>query len=695
MTTHLVRSCCRGCHGGCGVLITVEDNRVKEIRGDPDCPINRGWLCIKGKLAHTIAHNPKRLLSPLRKRGGSWRKISWDDAFVEISDRFMRVKDEYGAQSVALGYGTGRDNEAFIYRFANAFGTPNVLTAGHVCYGPRIAAGIARCGNLPVVDYEGNPRCVIAWGANPLISHPDEYKGIYLTKALQKGAKLITIDPRRTILARRADIWLSPKPGTDGALAWGMINALIDNRWYDETFVRDYVHGWDEFCQRAREYNLDWATEKTGLKESEICSVAELFARVRPAGIHWGVALEQSKNCINTISLLICLMTMTGNLDRPGGNVFYPRPPVMSSSELGAHTLLPEKIRAKRLGGGRFRLADTIGVINPKAIWDAVLEEKPYPVKALFLISTNPVITRGKSREVKAALAKVGFLVVADFFMTPTAQEADLVLPSSTWLEHDYVADLWKRHGSVQARQKAVQIGECRSDYDILNELGKRCTDTSLWWPTVKDALEAILSSSGLSWEEFCERGYLRGQRVFRKYLSRGFSTPTGKVEFYSTTMERLGYDPLPGYDDLPEAPWTSPELCTQYPYQLLTGARIPNFFHSENRVPGPLRDRRSDPLVEIHPDLAAVKGIENGDWVRIESLRGSVSLRAVVTDRVPRTVLAADHGWWFPEMDQDLGWDRSNINILTDNGYETCDPAMGSTNLRVLLCNLEKAART
>jgi anaerobic selenocysteine-containing dehydrogenase len=365
----------------------------------------------------------------------------------------------------------------------------------------------------------------------------------------------------------------------------------------------------------------------------------------------------------------------------------------MSSSELGAHTLLPEKIRAKRLGGGRFRLAETIGVINPKAVWDAVLEEKPYPVKALFLISTNPVITRGKSREVKAALAKVGFLVVADFFMTPTAQEADLVLPSSTWLEHDYVADLWKRHGSVQARQKAVQIGECRSDYDILNELGKRCTDTSLWWPRVKDALEAILSSSGLSWEEFCERGYLRGQRVFRKYLSRGFSTPTGKVEFYSTTMERLGYDPLPGYDDLPEAPWTSPELSPQYPYQLLTGARIPSFFHSENRVPGPLRDRRPDPLVEIHPDLAGVKGIENGDWVKIESLRGSVSLRAVVTDRVPRTVLAADHGWWFPEMDQDLGWDRSNINILTDNGYETCDPAMGSTNLRVLLCNLEKAA--
>ncbi len=367
----------------------------------------------------------------------------------------------------------------------------------------------------------------------------------------------------------------------------------------------------------------------------------------------------------------------------------------MSASRLGAHRLLPKEAREKRLGGNRFRLADHIAVINPKAVWDAILEEQPYPVKALFLVSTNPVITRANSREVKAALQSVGFMVVADFFMTPTAQEADLVLPSATWLEHDYVADLWKRHGSVQARQKAVQIGECRSDYEILNELGNRCTNASQWWHAVKDALNEILSPSGLSWEEFCERGYLRGPRVFRKYLKDGFSTPTGKVEFHSTTMERLGYDPLPGYDEPAESPWSSIHLLDRYPYQLVTGARIPSFFHSENRVPGPLRDKRPDPLVEIHPDLAVEKGIQDGDWVKISSLRGSALQRAVVTERVPRSVVAADHGWWFPEIEKDLGWDRSNINILTDNAYDTCDPAVGATNLRVLLCNIEKADET
>jgi len=691
MARRLVKSCCRGCHGGCGVLVTVEDNIVKKIKGDPECPINRGWLCIKGKLAHTITHNPKRLLHPLRKSGQTWQRISWDEAFGEISERFLQIKKQLGAEAVVLGYGTGRDNEAFIYRFANLFGTPNVLTAGHMCYGPRIVTGITRCGNLPVVDYEGNPKCVIVWGANPILSNADEYKGIYLTQAMKKGAKLIVVDPRRTILTKKADLWLRIRPGTDGALAWGMLNVILENGWYDEEFVDEYVYGWDEFRERAKQYPLAWVMDKTRLSESEIRDAAELYSQTKPAGIHWGVALEQSKNCVNNITLLISMMAITGNLDKPGGNVFYPSPSVVNTSKLGLHSRLSEEARKKRLGGDRFRLADYIGVINPKTVWDAILEEKPYPVKSLFLISTNPVISRAKSKEVKAALHKAEFLVVADFFMTPTAQEAKIVLPSATWLEHDYVADLWKRHGSVQARQKAVQIGECLSDYEILNELGKRCTDPSQWWPTVKDALNYILSPSGLTWEEFCERGYLRGERKFRKYLKQGFSTPTGKVELYSTVMERLGYDPLPGFYDPPETPWSSPELLNHYPYQLITGARIPSFFHTENRVPGPLRDKHPDPLVEINPVLARKKGIKEGDWVRIESTRNSVVMRAVVTDRVLSGVVAADHGWWFPEEEDDFAWDRSNIDLLTDNAYETCDPAMGSSNLRVLLCNIEK----
>ena len=152
----VIRSVCRGCHGGCGVLVRVERGRVTEVNGDPQGPINQGRICIKGKMAPFLAHHPDRLTAPLRRTAQGWKEIRWDEALGEISERFLGIRERWGAEALALGYGTGRDNEAFIYRFANLFGTPNVLTAGHMCYGPRIATGIALCGNLPVVDY-GRP----------------------------------------------------------------------------------------------------------------------------------------------------------------------------------------------------------------------------------------------------------------------------------------------------------------------------------------------------------------------------------------------------------------------------------------------------------------------------------------------------------------------------------------------------------
>ncbi|MBW2617757.1 MAG: molybdopterin-dependent oxidoreductase, partial [Deltaproteobacteria bacterium] len=371
MAKRVIRSACRACHGGCGVLVTVEDNRVTQIKGDPACPINSGWLCVKGKRYQTITHHPQRLTHPLARRKAGFVKISWEEAFDEISRRFLEIKKNHGPEAVVLGYGTGRDNEAFIYRLANIFGTPNVLTAGHMCYGPRIVTGISRCGNLPVVDYEGDPACVLVWGANPINSHPDEYKGVYLAQAVKAGAKLIVVDPRRTVLAKRADLWLRIRPGTDGALAWGMAGVIIAEGLYDEDFVEAYVHGWDEFVERARAYDLAWASAKTGLSQDSIVEAARMFARTKPAGLHWGVALEQGVNCVNTISLLICLMAMTGNLDRPGGSVFYPNPPVVNAAQLGLHRRLPPEARARRLGADRFRLADRIGVINPRAVWEA------------------------------------------------------------------------------------------------------------------------------------------------------------------------------------------------------------------------------------------------------------------------------------------------------------------------------------
>jgi anaerobic selenocysteine-containing dehydrogenase len=335
-------------------------------------------------------------------------------------------------------------------------------------------------------------------------------------------------------------------------------------------------------------------------------------------------------------------------------------------------------------------LAGNFAIINPKCVWDAILDEKPYPVKMLFFISSNPVMTRANAREVYRALEKVKFMAVSDFFITPTAELADIVLPAATWLEMDYIGDFWKRHGFILPRRKVVQVGECRSDHEMLNDLAHRVGQGEHWWDNFEQALDWILEPMGITWKDFEKIGYIRGEITYQKYKIKGFSTPTRKFELYSTLLESWGYDPLPQYREPPESPYSTPELYKKYPYTLITGARSPGFFHSENRQLPWLRELQKDPVVEIHPDTAKKEGIIQGDWVVIESPRGKVRQRAKLFAGMDPGIVAAQHAWWFPEKkDPGHGWDESNINILTDNAYESCDPAMGATHVRTLLCKI------
>lgn len=690
----VVRSHCRICHGGCGVLVHVRDGKVMTIEGDPDSPISQGTLCPKGIASIQLAYHPDRLLYPLKRLGakgeGRWERISWEEAYSILTSKMDEYKKHHGAESIVLGYGTGRDNEAFVYRFANLLGTPNVLTAGHMCYGPRVSTSIITCGNLPVCDYEGNPKCIMIWGNNAIISNPDEYKGLYLSDTVAKGAKLIVVDPRFTKLADRSHLWLQIRPGTDVALAMGMLQVIIEEGLYDRDFVQNRIYGWEEFAKRIREYPPKRVAEITWIPEEQIVEAARLFAATKPACIQWGVSIEQSINCVDNNRILIALAAVTGNLDVPGGMVFYVPPSTMNASQLGAHRMLPSEQRQKRLGGDVFKLADAFAILNPKFVWDAILHEKPYFVKMLFLISSNPVMTRANASMVYEALEKVDFLAVSDFFLTPTAELADLVLPSATWLEMDYVAEIWKRHGYVLARQKVIQVGECKSDHEMLNELGNRMEQKEHWWPTIQEAMNAILAPSGLSFDEFKEKGFLRGKMEYRKYLTKGFSTPTGKVELYSTRLKEWGYDPLPQFKEPPESPLSRPDLFAKYPYILITGMRPTGFFHSEHRQIPWLRELLPEPFVEIHPETAKHEGIDDGDWVVIESSRGQCRQRAKLTLGIDPRVIGAQHAWWFPEKDSpEHGWRESNINLLTDNDPESCDSAMGATNLRVLLCRI------
>ena len=690
----VVKSHCRMCHGGCGVLVYTKSAKVVKIAGDPDCPINHGTLCSKGIASVQLAYHPERLTYPVRRIGpkgsGKWERVSWNDALNTIAERILYYKEKFGAESIVMGYGTGRENEAAIYRFANLLGTPNVLTAGHFCYGPRIATSIITCGTNVVVDYENHPKCILVWGNNIVISNPDEYKGESFSVSLDKGAKLIVVDPRLTRIAARADIWLQLRPGTDTALALGMLHVIVHEELYDKAFVGNYVHGWEPFVECVKRYAPEKVEKITWVPKQKIKAAARLFATTKPAGIQWGVAIEQQINCADNDRVLMALMGITGNIDVPGGQVLFKTPKIRNVSQFGAHKMLPAQQAGKRLGGDRFRLAGNFGIINPKCVWDAILKERPYAVKMLFFISSNPVMTRANAKEVYRALETVEFMAVSDFFLTPTAELADIVLPTATWLEMDYIGDFWKRHGYILPRRKVIQVGQCRSDHEMLNDLAHRVGQGEYWWDTFEGGLDYILEPLGITWQKFKKMDYIRGEVEYQKYKENGFSTPTGKFELYSTALEKWGYDPLPKFREPPESPQSTPDLYKDYPYILITGRRLPGFFHSENRQLPWMRELHREPVVELHPETAEKQGIRNGDWVVIESLRGKIRQRAKIFEGIDPRVIGAEHGWWFPEKkDPGHGWDESNINMLTDNAYEACDSAMGATSVRVLLCKV------
>jgi anaerobic selenocysteine-containing dehydrogenase len=689
----VVKTNCRGCHGGCGVIVHIRDGTIVKIEGDPDFPTNHGSICSKGLAYQQLVYHPDRVKYPLKRVGkkgeGKWQRISWDEAFETIVNKLKQVIKENGAESIVLAQGTSREGESFLARFGNLLGTPNVMAAGHFCYLTRVAAGLVTCGNLPVCDYDGDPKCVVVWGSNIFWTNADEYTSENLCRVLAQGAKLISVDPRLTYTSSRADVWLQLRPGTDAALALGILNVIINEELYDKEFVEKYTHGWDQFVERVNQYPVEKVAEITWVPAEKIREAARLFAKMKPATIQWGISIEQNINCIDSDRLLIDLVAITGNLDVKGGAAFFPPPEGQTISQFTYHKELSREQSAKYIAGDAHKLCHMIGLVPENYVYNAVLTGKPYPVRAILLQASNPVVTRPNAKMVYKALSQVEFLSVADFFLTPTAELADIFLPSATWLEVDYTGGFFFRWGYLFPRRKIVQIGECKSDFEIWNELGRRMGQKQ-WGANHIEDLDQILAPSGLTWADVRDKPYLRGEVRYRKYMDKGFSTPSRKVELYCTTFEKWGYDPLPTYKEVPESPVSKPELAKEYPYILITGPRSPVFFHSEHRMIPWLRECHPDPIIEIHPDTAKKHGIKEGDWVYIETPRGKIKQRARILPGMHPQVVCIQHGWWFPEIKTpDHGWDQSNSNILTDNDPKTLDIAVGASNLRTLMCKI------
>ena len=699
-TRNVYKSTCHSCHGGCSVLLHVEGGRLVGIEGDPDGPLNRGRLCPIGTVTPDIVYHPNRLQYPQRRVGprgsGKWERISWDEALDTIAERLHGIREKFGPESIAVGTGTGRHLIIWMPRLAYALGTPNWIEPGFAqCFFPRVNAGFMTYGDFPVSDFTSGtpPGCMLFWGQNSTVTGPGGEPRFCAHEALSHQPKTIVVDPRETELAKRADIWLRVRPGADDALALAMLNVIVTEDLIDRPFVEKWTHGFEALAAHVLKYTPEWAEPVTWVPADKIRAAARLFARTKPAMLKWGCAIEHTPKCFQTVRALALLPAITGNIDVPGGWVFGNEGLGMFPTLLDK---LPPEAAAKRLGADRFKvLTNERGFpgAHIPSVLQAMREGTPYPVKAFLAFGNNALTTYANSRQVHESLMKLDFMVVTDLFMTPTAELADIVLPAALWPEVDMVMGYPSlANNGVGILQKAIQVGECLSDEEIVTELIRRMKLPHGTEP-VEEVLDSVLAGgkTGLSFAQMKEKGFVTVPMQFRKYESRGFRTPTGKIELHSTILEHMGYAPLPTFEEAPESPYSAPELAQQYPLILTTGQRIPFFFNSEHRQIPKLRRAKPYPQAEIHPDTAARYGIADGDWMWIENQRGRVRQRAKYAPGLDPRVVAAEHGWWFPEQAApEYGVWTSNINLLTSN-EPPYDPAMGTYHLRALLCRVYK----
>ena len=708
----IVRSICQACHCECGVLVHVEKGKVTRIEGDSAHPMNRGLTCIKGRSQPELLYHPERLKDPLKQIGGRgsgrWQRISWGDALDEIAAKLTSLKEKYGPESFSAIHGTGpRPTHYSTALLTYALGSPNVISTDfHICFVPSVVAWhwtMGHCAGIENGPDYLNSNCIMVVGGNPLASHPPRGRDILEAKRKRK-AKLIVVDPYRTTLAEKADLWLRIRPGTDAALALGMMKIMIDEGVYDREFVREWCYGFQEIKERVSQYPVEKVSEITWLPPDQIKEAARMYATIKPAAMHHRVAIEHNINSTQTARALAILVALTGNVDVPGGNVFpAAMPGYIPFGHLAgeSHRFRPSKdMEQKRLGSGSYPLISGPDAVIPfvaaPVIHKTLLTGEPYPIKSMFSAGGAPVVNMQNIRSLWAALKNnLELLVVADFFMTPTAEIADYVLPAATWMERDDLCNaLYPNY--VSARQRVVEpVGESWHDMKISIELVKRvpwADKKFLPWDSVEEFNDSMMRDTGFSFDELKERSCVTTPMTYRKFEKEGFKTPTGKVELYSSVFEKYGYDPLPCFREPPESPVSSPEVFKEYPYILCTGNRHLEYFHSEGRQIPSLRRRVPDPLVEIHPETAKKEDIQAGDWVYIETpqIRGErARFRVRVTDRVHPKIIHARHGWWFPERPgPEHGCFESNINVALSDAPPR-DEICASVRTRGTLCKV------
>jgi anaerobic selenocysteine-containing dehydrogenase len=683
-------------------------------------------LCAKGLAMIDILYSPDRLKYPLKRIGrrgeGKWEQISWDEALNMMAERLQQVKEANGPEAVWFHKGSGHDLcggdlRVYLHRLSNLFGTPNISCPFFICNGPRTFNMFLTTGGIPAPDV-ANTNCALLWGINPTVTAITRHNKIH--DAIKRGAKLIVIDPRKTYFARKADVHLQPRPGSDGALALGMLKVIIDENLFDDNFVSKWTKGFSELKTLLEQYPLDKVEQITWVPKEEIKRAARLYAGANPACVFLGQTLDQQTNTSQAIRAITDLIAITGNLDVRGGNVILS-PVSIGKNPVALHDKLSEGMNDKRLGS-EFPLTqfEFTKLAHPPTGYKAILSGKPYPVKAMFIMAANPALMDPNSQEVQNALEKLNFLAVADIFMTRTAEFADLVLPACTFLEQTYYATYEAgaylkpaKPGLLMLRPQVVPpLDESWPDWKIIFGLAKKLGFGKYFaWKDIEEAIDYELEPYGITsrelkdhtegiqipapsflYQKFAHKGEwgklminLLSRTMFRKYPNMylkykkiGFTTPSKKVEIMSDYLKDMGLDALPVFHEPNESPLGNPGRARNYPLVLTTGAKLEWYVHSQMHNIPSLSRRMPHNVAEININTAADYKVKDGDEVLIETPRGGIKCMARVSgDILPRVVQV------FP------GFYEANANLLTDSNVY--DPITGSVAMRESLCRINK----
>lgn len=704
---------CGICPAGCWVRAEIEDGRIASVEPLPDHPL--GMICEIGRHSPSIVHDPQRLQTPLRrvgkKPGYEFEAIGWDEAYQILVDRLQRLKAEHGPEAAAIYTGRGSFDMALCDFFQPAdvavssassvlfpFGSPNTLGVGALCYVSfaMIAPHVTMGEMLITMDVDvDQSELIVIWGANPATDSPPLLHQQIL-KARERGAKVITIDPRRMETARQTDAeWIPIRPGTDGALALGMINVLFEEELHDEEFAENWTTGVSELATMAQHYRPEVVEQITGVDAETVRSLARRIASARGACPVMYSGLEYSDSGVQAIRAVFTLWALAGQLDVPGGLLFRMKENSFPQNRAG---LIANPDMSKALGRDRFPVYSSYrGESHAIALPDSVLKGEPYEIRLLMILGGSIITAWPNPAIWRETLSSLDFLVTIDRYHTADSAYADLVLPATT----QYEITSYMRYGPLfKIREQMVPpVGEARSDFLILTELARRLGYGDLYPQTEEDLLLQALEGTGFTLEQVREEGgsvqiptAMMQYKKWEKGLLRpdgrsGFNTPSGKFEIASSILAEHGYDPLPVYTEPKEGPLAQPELAARYPLVFDSGTRTYFDFRSQHHGVEGLSQKHAEPLVTMNPLDAVERGIETGDWVWVETPRGRLKFRARVTDRIVRGAVDANMGGGGP-----LGpaaWRQCNVNELTDLNHH--DPISGFPIYKTLLCEVVK----